>query len=269
MENFSETEKRFVLAEVAKKSTIPPKRMIEFFKMENVNPDWEHMLLPNGRTLSECKSAFDSFFWQPSNQLPTLQLQPQPQPQSFLVQPPFLGASHKRQSMNTISGPDSKRRKSGTEAPTTHNILPKPSNGSGSPLAMTTPSPATSNQKKRGRPSKANVERKQREAIERGHIIPPDLAVASPAGLQGQDIRLGGFAPIMPAPIPARNPQAAMAPGHILSPQMGMEQVPPVIMSADTGKKRRARPPPKPKVRSSTYKNLVGIMLTKEGPKAG
>jgi len=268
--DFSEVEKRFLLAEMAKKSTIPPKRMIEVFQMENMKPDWEHMLLPNGRNLSECKSAFDSFFWQPSNQLPTLQLQPQLQPQSFLVQPPFLGASHKRKSTNTISGPDSKRRKSGTEAPTTHNILPKPSNSSGSPLTMTTLSLATSNQKKRGRPSKADIERKQREAIERGDIIPPALAAASPAGLQGQEeVKPRGFPPIasalasVPAPVPSRNPQAAMTQGHILSPQMGMEQVPPVIMSADTGKKRRARPPPKPKVRSSTYKNSVGIVLTK------
>jgi hypothetical protein len=168
--------------------------------------------------------------------------------------------------MNIISGPDSKRRKSGTETPTARDILPKPSNGSGSPLTMTTPSPATSNQKKRGRPSKADVERKQREAIERGDIIPPAPAAASPAGLQGQEeVRLGGFAPIMiapaPAPVPARSPQAAMTPGHVLSPQMSMEQVPPVTMSTDTAKKRRARPPPKPKVRGLF--NLVGIMLTK------
>ena len=242
-----------------------------------------------GRDLSQCKEAFETLRRQPGQpgsqptqlQLqpqPQLQLQPQPQsqpqlqqqqqPQSFLKQTPFPSTSNKRQAMNMISGSDSKRRKSGNETPTTRDILPKPSNGSGSPLTMTTPSPATSNQKKRGRPSKADVERKQREAIERGDIIPPALAAASPAGLQGQEeVRSGGFAPIMPAlapapaPVLARNPQGAMTPGHILSPQMGMEQVPPVIMSADTGKKRRARPPPKPKVRGLF--NLVGIMLTK------
>jgi len=169
--------------------------------------------------------------------------------------------------MNIIPGPDTKRRKSGTETPTiARDILPKPSNGS--PMSMTTSSPATVSQKKRGRPSKADVERKQREAIERGDIIPPAPVAAPPAGQQGQEeVRSGNFAPIMiaPAPAPARSPPAPITPAHVLSPQLGLEQgptQPPVTMSGDpSGKKRKPRQPPKPKVGSLF--NLIGVMLIK------
>jgi hypothetical protein len=69
------------------------------------------------------------------------------------------------------------------------DIVPKPSNPDiGSTVLMIPSSPAaTTIQKKRGRPSKADMERKQREAIEPGDILPPAPVSQSQAGPSRQD----------------------------------------------------------------------------------
>jgi hypothetical protein len=46
---FIDPEKRFVLAEAIKKSTIPVEKLLSVLAQDNVRPDWEHMLLPNGK----------------------------------------------------------------------------------------------------------------------------------------------------------------------------------------------------------------------------
>jgi hypothetical protein len=160
------------------------------------------------------------------------------------------------------SGPDTKKRKSGAETPTlARDLLPKPTTSNGPQMPTMTSSPAPTSQKKRGRPSKADVERKQREAIERGDIIPPASVASSPAGLQGQDDRPGAT-PVMILPAPStRNPQSVVTPGHMLSPQMGVEHPPTPTMSGEApGKKRKPRPTPKPKVCSLF--NMLRVMLT-------
>jgi hypothetical protein len=108
--------------------------------------------------------------------------------------------------MSMPSGLDIKKRKSGAETPSlARDLLPKP----------TTSSPAPISQRKRGRPSKADVECKQREAIERGDIIPTAPVFTSPSPpISKKDLYLladatkSGFPPsviIFPAPT-ARTP---------------------------------------------------------------
>lgn len=149
---------------------------------------------------------------------------------------------------------DRKRRKSGTQTPTStypsHGpvLAPRPSNGSGSPgMQALPPSTAPSSGKKRGRPSKLEVERKQREAIERGEIIPSG-SVAVSQGADGS--RPGGFAPVTIAPAPAiRSPRSVMTPTQLSSPQVADEPGPSMPPSVEApGKKRKPRQPPKPKV---------------------
>ncbi|PMD36718.1 hypothetical protein L207DRAFT_88538 [Hyaloscypha variabilis F] len=256
-QQFSEMEKRFVLAEAIKSSTIPVERLYQVLAEHVVIPDWEQMLLPNGRNLAQCKHAFESMRLAPHSQLST----PQPYPQTFLNPVPVYSSSSggKRQSVNLQPGPDQKRqRKSGGETPTlARDLLPKPTNpNGGSPMSTISSSPAaTTSQKKRGRPSKADVERKQREAIERGDIIPP-APTQSQAGPSGQDDSRPSLTPKTLLPAPTRpedypqnygNPQSALTPGH--GPQMVLEHGSPASMGGEPpGKKRKPRLPPKPKV---------------------
>jgi hypothetical protein len=175
-------------------------------------------------------------------------------------------------------GPDQKRpRKSGVETPTlARDLLPKPANpnpNGGSPMStMASSPPTTTSQKKRGRPSKADVERKQREAIERGEIITP--ASQSPAGMPGPDDSRSGYAPVTILPAPPGPRETAMgsmssnlSPRAGSFPQMGMGHDPPASIGAEPpGKKRRPRPPPKPKVRSLV--DLLRLLLTRRRSKS-
>jgi hypothetical protein len=150
-------------------------------------------------------------------------------------------------------GPETKKRKSGAETPTlARDLLPKPTHPNNSSPSMTTmsSSPTSTSQKKRGRPSKADQERRQREAMDRGEILPPGPVVSS-AGLQGPDDIRPHPSPvtILPAPRPS---QTTVTPGHMLSPQIAMESGPsPTMGSEAIVRKRKPKPPPKPKVSNS------------------
>ncbi len=161
-------------------------------------------------------------------------------------------------------GPESKKRKSGTETPTlARDLLPKPTHPNNNSPSMTTmsSSPAPTSQKKRGRPSKADQERRQQEAMERGEILPPG-PVASSAGLQGPDDIRPHPSPVSILPAP-RPPQTAVTPGQMLSPQIAMERGPsPTMGSEATVRKRRPKPPAKPKV-SNSFKLLKPMLTTR------
>ncbi|PMD24268.1 hypothetical protein NA56DRAFT_32570 [Hyaloscypha hepaticicola] len=167
-------------------------------------------------------------------------------------------------------GPELKKRKSGAETPTLardqRDILPKPTHPNNNSPSMTTmsssPAPSSS-QKKRGRPSKADQERRQKEAMDRGEILPPG-PVASSVGLQGPDDFRPHPSPvtILPAPRPS---QTAVTPGHMLSPQIAMERGPsPTMGSEATVRKRKPKPPAKPKAQKSLEHQF--LINTPAGP---
>ncbi|POS84627.1 hypothetical protein EPUL_003984, partial [Erysiphe pulchra] len=58
-EVFSESEKRFLLTQILQASSIPSERMFMLFNECNEEPRWENIYLPKGRTLQECKAAFE------------------------------------------------------------------------------------------------------------------------------------------------------------------------------------------------------------------
>jgi hypothetical protein len=129
------------------------------------------MQVPHGRTVKMCMDVFDSLR---SSQL---------HPYSGMSTIASVSTSSKRKSApdafeHLMTGPPPKRRQSGVEnVPTAREIRPKASNGGSPNPASSMP---TTLAKKRGRPSKADAERKQLEAIQREEVIPP--AHTSPAG---------------------------------------------------------------------------------------
>jgi hypothetical protein len=48
-QHFSDIEKRFVLAEVLKKSNIPLEKLVALIKDNNVQPDWDQVFVPHGK----------------------------------------------------------------------------------------------------------------------------------------------------------------------------------------------------------------------------
>jgi hypothetical protein len=129
------------------------------------------------------------------------------------------------------------------------DILPKPPSNHGSPSGFN-PSRATTAPKKRGRPSKADVEQRQAEAIARGEVIPPKTLTPKPEK-QGGGESVGGFptiAPrISPGPAPERPPQASFESRPYGSP---VEDSP--------AKKKRARPGSRP-AKVCRFIGVVGL----------
>jgi hypothetical protein len=103
-----------------------------------------------------------------------------------------------------MTGPSPKRRQSGQENPPTsaRDIRPKPTSANGSPLPFTSATlPSAPQPKKRGRPSKADVELRQQEAIARGEVLPPPRTLTpktlKPNTMRDEPIRIA-FTSIAP-----------------------------------------------------------------------
>lgn len=235
---FSEQEKRFVLAEAIKTSSIPVERVLAFLRDGNVQPAWTLMCLPNGRNLQSCMDTFEVLRTQPY-QYPTL---------------PLPNLSHKRKSAPEhleplMTAPQPKRRPSGAESlPSARDIRPKPTSSNGSPNPFSTfqsASPPVPS-KKRGRPSKEDVEKRNREAIARGEVLPPPKAITPKGGklpISGESSS-AGYAAIAPMtslpPLEPMRPQYQSGPGDIA-------RAAPTTSEDTLDKKKRTRALPKPK----------------------
>lgn len=136
------------------------------------------------------------------------------------------------------AAPQPKRRQSGAD--TMIRIQPKPSSN-GSPLSFSTP--AATQPKKRGRPSKADVEARNAAAIARGEVIPPPRINAARESIGGEanaeatisSAGFGGLASI--APMAASGPLSE--PRMSTSFQSGPSDAEP---GDGPGKKKRGRP---------------------------
>ncbi|KAG4431690.1 hypothetical protein IFR05_012835 [Cadophora sp. M221] len=241
---FSDDEKRFVLAEAIRTSPIPLERLFAFLNDHSTSPAWDDMLIPRGRTLKQCKDVFESLRSSPAPPIFQAQIQSQSQSQSQSHNLPVPMSSvassgiKRKSAPGTLevfsSGPPPKRRQSsGDPVVIARDIRPKPSNGS--PLSSMTTSFPTPEPKKRGRPSKKDVERKQQEAIARGDILPPAPSMTT-YQVPGEDVSVSGYATILPAVAPALH----------YAPSSGTPVERDIPESAGSpGKKRRPKATPK------------------------
>ncbi|KJZ72838.1 hypothetical protein HIM_07782 [Hirsutella minnesotensis 3608] len=56
---FTIEEKRFILAELIKASSISVEVLVAFIREQNVLPNWMHMQIPHGRNMSQCMQIVD------------------------------------------------------------------------------------------------------------------------------------------------------------------------------------------------------------------
>ncbi|KAK3302409.1 uncharacterized protein B0T15DRAFT_514446 [Chaetomium strumarium] len=105
---FNDAEKRFILAEMIKISQLDVGILVSFIKAHGIRPDWLHMQLPGGRTLSQCLHAAESMLEVP-------------------MQPPPMVSPLKRKSLGDLDDYVSKRQ--AVESPgesSRHGIPPSP-----------------------------------------------------------------------------------------------------------------------------------------------
>ncbi|KIN05864.1 hypothetical protein OIDMADRAFT_49374 [Oidiodendron maius Zn] len=171
---FTDAEQRFVLAEAIKTSSIPVEKLISFIDDGNVQPAWTQMLLPLGRNLKSCMDAWNAL--RPNAPQSYTPSQPNLSGHSAHPGPPISSAHKRKPPSETIESfaiahPPKRRQSAGETTTSTQRVIqPKPSNGQSPPLF---PSPQPGQPKKRGRPSKAEVEARNADLVARGHVLPP------------------------------------------------------------------------------------------------
>ncbi|KAK6866125.1 hypothetical protein PG995_002653 [Apiospora arundinis] len=164
--SFSDIEKRFVLGEMIKASSIDVHLLVDFIKNNNVEQNWMHMQLPVGRNMYQCMGMVEKML-----------------PVQYPV-PPSHMTNMKRKSFSDLNEQPIKRQAvaAPSELPMAQRIIqPRPPLNGYPPVmtANTTPS-LTSTGKKRGRPSKADKEAQARatypRSTEYAPITPAPLA---------------------------------------------------------------------------------------------
>ncbi|KAL8952443.1 MAG: hypothetical protein Q9222_001634 [Ikaeria aurantiellina] len=165
---FDEREERYFLAEILKDSPIQPGNLLRVIQAEGIRPRWTEIALPYGRSVSACQKAYDNLFFRvfPGLVHP-LGPAPQPSPSAKSKKRPAVGTE-------TPGGPN-RELQPRTPGFATVN---EPLEATAYPIALA----ETSDQrkKKRGRPSKAEVEVKAAEYAARGEPYPPPRRSKNP-----------------------------------------------------------------------------------------
>lgn len=170
---FDEREERYMLTEILKDSPIPPATLLRIIQGEGVRPRWTEIALPYGRSVSACQKAFDNLYCRVF-QIPI-------QPVGQAPQPSPIAKPRKRPAPNTESSMGVNRELQ----PRTPGFVTV-----NEPVESTAYPPGLAEnidqrKKKRGRPSKAEVEVKAAEYAARGEPYPPPRRSKNPKPAEG------------------------------------------------------------------------------------
>ncbi|KID73199.1 uncharacterized protein G6M90_00g087180 [Metarhizium brunneum] len=181
--SFTQDEKRFVLAEIIKSSTVKIDLLLAFINTNRVDPDWMRMQLPLGRNMNQCMQVVEHMGG-PSSNSKRLSTSSQGEP---VLKEADSSVAGDTTSLNTqhLSPPVSN-----VPVP----ILPRPSKGLEQNQVAMPPPQSTTKPKKRGRPSRADKAKRDLRPN-----LPPHIAPRMQHGT--------GHRPILPAiPHPLNNP---------------------------------------------------------------
>ncbi|KAJ5474866.1 hypothetical protein N7475_004432 [Penicillium sp. IBT 31633x] len=225
---WTEEDKYTLLTEILKKAGFPSSYLVRMIKDYGITPNWEHIPLPQGRSLSSCKAAYLNMVQQPTHP-PTHPVAQFP-PRSDMTGPPApIDPSTMR-----------KRPLYPSDKPLPRAIQPRPpastasyssESGASAQLSPRLDTSTGEPPRKRGRPSKAETERRKLLAESRGEIYPAPRRAGS------------GRLKIPPSPTsPAAGPSTTPFPP---APH-GFHGPKPGSMVYDTSAMRSAVPPPGP-----------------------
>ncbi|KAI0180306.1 hypothetical protein GGR52DRAFT_237771 [Hypoxylon sp. FL1284] len=232
---FSDDEKRFVLGEMIKVSTIDVSTLVDFIRAHQVEPNWMSMQLPGGRNMNQCFGAVENMF---QTKLPPPNLiNLKRKSLSDLVEHPA-----KRQAMAPLEPPLAPARA----------IQPRlPPNGYSAVVPVTISPPVTSTGKKRGRPSKADKEAQARAVYSRMSEYPP-ITPAPSAPAAGQAQREYATSPGYEYSSSLSDQRPKKRIGAIDSPQQASSSFPLASPVASTTETPRALPEPLEQVERAT-----------------
>ncbi|CAI6333869.1 unnamed protein product [Periconia digitata] len=228
---WAEHEKVYLLAEILKAAPVPPHVLYNIIRDANIQPRWNEMALPHGRSVRSCQMAYSDLvttfttppeYRRPQPQMPTPILYPGPElPKKRPLQPE-------------------------TSTPIGRVLQPRPPHsyqadfisGPSYPNFMS-PLGEPANKKKRGRPTKAEAQQRAQEAAARGEVYPPPrkarpsiTAIEQPLPSQGDN----------PPPAQRTPPPAPVSYSGAITPQP--TQPDQAMELSSSGKKKRSKPAP-------------------------
>ncbi|KAL6707033.1 hypothetical protein ACN47E_004785 [Coniothyrium glycines] len=227
---WAEHEKVYLLAEILKAAPIPSHVLFGVIRDANIQPRWNDMALPPGRSMRSSLLAFDNIAATYAG--PDYRRAQLPAPIMY----PALDASKKRPFQQDAATPMGRL---------IQPRPPHPYSGEFVPVGPAYTSAITSigepaNKKKRGRPTKAEAQQRAQEAAARGEVYPPprrgqgraSITGPSEPSPSGPDMRPHDHTP----PPALAQLSSAMTPQQQLGREHGS--------GSSSGKRRRARPQP-------------------------
>ncbi|KAF2118924.1 hypothetical protein BDV96DRAFT_367314 [Lophiotrema nucula] len=223
---WAEHEKVYLLAEILKAAPIPSHVLYGIIRDSNIQPKWNDIALPHGRTMRSCQMAYGDM----TQTYLTPNYQPHRPP---LPAPPMH-----------YPGPDipKKRPLQPDSSTSTGRLLqPRPPHSypgefMSGPAYAISPVGEPANKKKRGRPTKAEAQERAAAAAARGEVYPPPRkARTSMTGTDASpgDARSTGETP--PAP--------ALAPSMVAMTPQPQHAQPDLGSGSSSGKRKRAAKP--------------------------
>ncbi|KAF2742953.1 hypothetical protein M011DRAFT_411644 [Sporormia fimetaria CBS 119925] len=225
---FAEHEKVYLLAEIIK-SALPSHTLLSIIRETNIQPRWNDIALPYGRSLRSCQTAYSEL----NAQMPPFPTRPHlPNPLAY----PGPEISKKRPLQPEAT----------TATPLGRLIQPRPPNSYPGeyvtgPAYTLAPVGEPANKKKRGRPTKAESQARAEAAAARGEVYPPPrkgrppLVSAEPSPREPQR---PAATPPMPVPAPSL---ATVTPPQ---QQQRQQQTQAEQASDSSGKKKKNKPTP-------------------------
>ncbi|KAL8359614.1 hypothetical protein RB601_007735 [Gaeumannomyces tritici] len=185
--SFTDTEKRCVLAEIIKVSSLDVSTLVDFVRSYNVEPDWLSMQLPGGRNMNQVIRAYETMFQVQAQQppIPVPHLKRKSIDDLNEPMPKRLAISPVEQPPPTLHAPQPLPPPSAAPFNLPRNIQPRPApNGypTLAPIVASPPivSPAGSG-RKRGRPSKADKEARANASSGYVPVAPMPSQASQPA----------------------------------------------------------------------------------------
>lgn len=227
---WAEHEKVYLLAEILKASPVSTHVLYGLLREHNVQPRWNDIALPHGRSLRSCQAAYNDI----AATYPTTDYRRPPQPA------PMLYPSH---------GPEVPKKRplqpdpAGTPTASIGRLLqPRPPHafpdqflsGPAYPAAMS-PVAEPASKKKRGRPTKAEAQQRAQEAAARGEVYPPPRKPRASVSSVEQQPQTETTPQMQTPPGPAGPP-----PVGATTPQQTQAEL---TQESSSGKKKRGKPP--------------------------
>lgn len=185
---WTEEEKVYLLTEILKISLVQPSKLLNLIESEHIVPRWDDIPLPQGRPLRSCQNVFEemrqsrrSFVSHVPSMFPSYG---PPTPTPFIQQPALPQLQPRESGARKRPFQDIESTFSGMA----RNIQPRPSPSApgqtafatftgteGGPNILQSPGDTAEepSRKKRGRPSKDEVQRREAEAAARGEVYQP------------------------------------------------------------------------------------------------